>query len=142
MSCSILSYDAQAEKHVFNCRHLGSGICPKGTSIFLSYDLLCYPQAPITEEIVFRACVIAVYHMSGASTKRMIFLGPLSFGLGMSISLFQDPLVSPSIMFLFPKPAHVHHAWDTFNRYGRTANAAKRAVIMSRASITMLLPPS
>ncbi|KAF5374117.1 hypothetical protein D9615_008876 [Tricholomella constricta] len=64
--------------------------------------------APITEEIVFRACVIAVYHMSGASTKRMIFLGPLSFGL-----------------------AHAHHAWDTFNRYGRTASAAKRAIFMS-----------
>ncbi|KAG6856282.1 hypothetical protein H0H87_005892 [Tephrocybe sp. NHM501043] len=67
-----------------------------------------YIVAPITEEIVFRACVIAVYHMSGASAKRMIFLGPLSFGL-----------------------AHAHHAWDTFNRYGRTACAAKRAILMS-----------
>ncbi|KAF8073392.1 hypothetical protein FPV67DRAFT_1477623 [Lyophyllum atratum] len=72
-----------------------------------------YIMAPITEEIVFRACVIAVYHMSGASTKRMIFLGPLSFGL-----------------------AHVHHAWDTFNRYGRTASAAKRAVLMSLFQLT------
>ncbi|KAG6853111.1 hypothetical protein C0991_006801 [Blastosporella zonata] len=67
-----------------------------------------YIMGPITEEIVFRACVIAVYHMSGASAKRMIFLGPLSFGL-----------------------AHVHHAWDTFNRYGRTVSAAKRAISMS-----------
>ncbi|KAG6872377.1 hypothetical protein C0995_010191 [Termitomyces sp. Mi166 len=67
-----------------------------------------YTMAPITEEIVFRSCVIAVYHMSGASANRMIFLGPLSFGL-----------------------AHVHHAWDTFNRYGRTASAAKRAIVMS-----------
>ncbi|RDB15264.1 putative CAAX prenyl protease 2 [Hypsizygus marmoreus] len=67
-----------------------------------------YLMAPITEELVFRACVLAVYHMSGASTRRMIFLGPLSFGL-----------------------AHVHHAWDTFNRYGGTAAAAKRAIIMS-----------
>ncbi|KAG6827525.1 hypothetical protein H0H92_011438 [Tricholoma furcatifolium] len=67
-----------------------------------------YILAPITEELVFRACVIAVYHMSGASAYRMIFLGPLSFGL-----------------------AHAHHAWDTFNRYGRTASAAKRALMMS-----------
>lgn len=67
-----------------------------------------YIMAPITEEIVFRGCVLAVYHMSGASTKRMIFLGPLSFGL-----------------------AHAHHAWDTYNRYGRTASAAKRAIITS-----------
>ncbi|KAF9465786.1 CAAX protease self-immunity-domain-containing protein [Collybia nuda] len=62
--------------------------------------------APITEEVVFRACVLAVYHLSGASTKRMIFLGPLAFGM-----------------------AHIHHAWDTFNRYGRNASAAKRAII-------------
>ncbi|TFK38928.1 hypothetical protein BDQ12DRAFT_682734 [Crucibulum laeve] len=67
-----------------------------------------YSWAPLTEEIVFRACVLAVYHLSGASVSRMIFLGPLSFGL-----------------------AHVHHAWDTFNRYGRTASAAKRAIISS-----------
>ncbi|KAG5728088.1 CAAX prenyl protease 2 [Termitomyces sp. T112] len=67
-----------------------------------------YIMAPITEEIVFRSCVIAVYHMSGASANRMIFFGPLSFGL-----------------------AHVHHAWDTYNRFGRTASAAKRAITMS-----------
>ncbi|KAG5653161.1 hypothetical protein H0H81_002003 [Sphagnurus paluster] len=78
-------------------------------SKFLSWQgIRNYVMAPITEEIVFRACVIAVYYMSGASTKRIIFLGPLSFGL-----------------------AHVHHAWDTFNRYGRTASAAKRALLMS-----------
>ncbi|KAG5642986.1 hypothetical protein DXG03_001802 [Asterophora parasitica] len=78
-------------------------------SKFLSWQgIRNYLLGPITEEVVFRACVIAVYHMSGASTKRMIFLGPLSFGL-----------------------AHVHHAWDTFNRYGRNASAAKRAIIMS-----------
>ncbi|KAG6917169.1 hypothetical protein DXG01_003605 [Tephrocybe rancida] len=76
-----------------------------------------YIMAPITEELVFRACVIAVYHMSGASANRMIFLGPFSFGL-----------------------AHVHHAWDTFNRYGRNASAAKRAIIMSlfQLSYTMV----
>jgi len=72
-----------------------------------------YVLGPITEEIVFRACVLAVYHLSGASKMRMIFLGPLSFGL-----------------------AHIHHAWDTYNRYGRTPAAAKRAVIMSLFQLT------
>ncbi|PCH35136.1 Abi-domain-containing protein [Wolfiporia cocos MD-104 SS10] len=61
---------------------------------------------PITEEIVFRACTIAVYHAAGASTTKMIFLTPLIFGL-----------------------AHAHHAWEIFNRYGRTAAAAKRALL-------------
>ncbi|KAH7913367.1 CAAX protease self-immunity-domain-containing protein [Hygrophoropsis aurantiaca] len=65
-----------------------------------------YILAPITEEIVFRACVISVYQSSGASKTRMIFLSPISFGA-----------------------AHLHHAWDTYNRYGRTAMAAKQAII-------------
>ncbi|KAF4621778.1 hypothetical protein D9613_012095 [Agrocybe pediades] len=70
--------------------------------------LRTYWVGPITEEIVFRACVLSVYHLSGASRYRMIFLGPLTFGL-----------------------AHVHHAWETFNRYGRNVAAAKRAIFSS-----------
>jgi len=65
-----------------------------------------YWIAPITEEIVFRACVLAIYHLSGASKTRMIFLAPFTFGL-----------------------AHVHHYWETYNRYGRTLAAAKHAAI-------------
>ncbi|KAF9220520.1 Abi-domain-containing protein [Gyrodon lividus] len=65
-----------------------------------------YIVAPITEEIVFRACVLTVYHLAHASRMRMIFLSPLLFGA-----------------------AHMHHAWDTYNRYGRSPAAVKRAVI-------------
>jgi prenyl protein peptidase len=65
-----------------------------------------YIVAPLTEEITFRACVLAIYSLSGASRTRIIFLSPLSFGA-----------------------AHIHHAWDTYNRHGRTASAAKRAVL-------------
>lgn len=32
--------------------------------------------------------------------------------------------------------AHAHHAWDTFNRYGRTPAAAKRALLMTRTHIS------
>jgi prenyl protein peptidase len=49
--------------------------------IFSSFSPYTW-QAPITEELVFRACVLSMYHLSGASTKRMIFLSPLSFGAG------------------------------------------------------------
>ena len=41
-------------------------------------------EAPVTEEVVFRACILAVYHLAGCSQKRMIFLSPLWFGLGES----------------------------------------------------------
>ncbi|KAI0367428.1 Abi-domain-containing protein [Pilatotrama ljubarskyi] len=65
-----------------------------------------YIVGPITEEVVFRACMLAVYHMAGASRTKMIFLTPLAFGV-----------------------AHLHHAWDTYNRYGRTSAAARTAFV-------------
>ncbi|KAF8802202.1 hypothetical protein BYT27DRAFT_7197287 [Phlegmacium glaucopus] len=78
---------------------------------FLSvHGLRNYWIAPMTEEIVFRACVLSIYHLSGASRKYMIYFAPLTFGL-----------------------AHVHHAWDTYNRYGRTWSAAQRALAITIA---------
>lgn len=65
-----------------------------------------YLVAPITEEVVFRACVLSGYHFAGASRSRMIFLSPMVFGA-----------------------AHLHHAWETYNRYGRSPAALKRAAI-------------
>ncbi|KAI0693525.1 hypothetical protein C8T65DRAFT_64049 [Cerioporus squamosus] len=67
-----------------------------------------YIVGPITEEIVFRACMLSVYHMAGASRKKMIFLSPLWFGI-----------------------AHLHHAWDTYNRYGRTGSALRIAAMQT-----------
>ncbi|KAI1784169.1 hypothetical protein LXA43DRAFT_976809 [Ganoderma leucocontextum] len=67
---------------------------------------------PITEEVVFRACVLAVYHMAGVSRKKMIFLSPLAFGV-----------------------AHLHHAWDTYNRYGRTASALRIATMQTLSQL-------
>ncbi|KAJ6514753.1 hypothetical protein DFH09DRAFT_1049058 [Mycena vulgaris] len=65
-----------------------------------------YIWGPLTEEVVFRACVLSVYAMAGTSRGKMIAFAPLMFGL-----------------------AHVHHAWDTYNRYGRTRAAFNRAAI-------------
>ncbi|KAF9446382.1 Abi-domain-containing protein [Macrolepiota fuliginosa MF-IS2] len=69
--------------------------------------------APPTEEIVFRGCILSILHLAGASKYQLIFLSPLSFGL-----------------------AHVHHAWDTFNRYGRTSQAAMRALLVTFFQLT------
>ncbi|KAG7097463.1 hypothetical protein E1B28_004807 [Marasmius oreades] len=65
-----------------------------------------YVFAPITEEMVFRACIIAVYHLGRVSRNTMIWIGPLNFGI-----------------------AHLHHAWDIYNRFGRTTQAMKQAVV-------------
>lgn len=65
-----------------------------------------YVAAPITEELAFRACILAVYGMAGSSRNKMIFLSPLWFGI-----------------------AHVHHGWEAYTRLGRTSAAAQQAVI-------------
>ncbi|KAF8323006.1 uncharacterized protein EI90DRAFT_3282145 [Cantharellus anzutake] len=67
-----------------------------------------YIIAPITEEIVFRACILSVSRMAGASWQRMIFVTPLWFGV-----------------------AHAHHAWEGFNMYGGTQRALGNAVATS-----------
>lgn len=85
-------------------------------------------QAPITEEIVFRACVLTVYHLTQASRTRMIFLSPLLFGAGEGLRPHVKTSIHPHDLTL-PNAAHIHHAWDTYNRYGRSPAALKRAVI-------------
>ncbi|KAJ8587064.1 Abi-domain-containing protein [Rhizopogon salebrosus TDB-379] len=80
---------------------------------FSIFGLRNYFVAPITEEVVFRACVLTVYHLAGASQKKMIFLSPLVFGA-----------------------AHIHHAWETYHRYGCTATAAKRAIISTIVQVS------
>jgi prenyl protein peptidase len=37
---------------------------------------------PLTEEIVFRGCILALHSLSGFSKKQLIFLTPLYFGIG------------------------------------------------------------
>lgn len=86
-------------------------------------------QGPVTEEIVFRACILAIYHLAGASRPKMIFLSPLWFGVGKlcTLSFAKDPSRKAFLTsYLFT--AHLHHAWDVYNRFGRTTSALKRAV--------------
>lgn len=39
--------------------------------------------APITEELVFRSCIVALMQLSGSSFRQIVFLSPLWFGAGM-----------------------------------------------------------
>ena len=86
----------------------------------------------MTEELVFRGCVLSLYQLSGASVSSMVFLSPMSFGAGMS------SVIALQLLFTMDMIAHVHHAWEIFNRYGRTAAAAKRAAMIC---CTSSLPP-
>lgn len=39
-------------------------------------------QGPISEELVWRSCILCVYRLAGASRNLLIFFTPLSFGAG------------------------------------------------------------
>ncbi|KAI8643627.1 CAAX protease self-immunity-domain-containing protein [Parasitella parasitica] len=67
-----------------------------------------YVVAPLTEEFVFRACIIAVLHQANYSKNYLIFISPLYFGI-----------------------AHLHHALDNYNKLGRTRQAFQQALFSS-----------
>ncbi|OBZ91763.1 CAAX prenyl protease 2 [Choanephora cucurbitarum] len=67
-----------------------------------------YCVGPLTEEFVFRACMIAVLFHAGMNSSQLIFISPLYFGV-----------------------AHVHHAWNTYVQLGKTHQALKRALFSS-----------
>ncbi|KAI8379439.1 uncharacterized protein BYT42DRAFT_326952 [Radiomyces spectabilis] len=67
-----------------------------------------YVVGPITEEIVFRACMLATLYHANFSKGYLIFASPLYFGL-----------------------AHIHHAVETYRQMGGTRKALQQAIIMS-----------
>ncbi|KAB5593474.1 CAAX prenyl protease [Ceratobasidium theobromae] len=67
-----------------------------------------YSMSPLTEELVFRSCIIGVAKLAGVGQRKIIFLTPLWFGL-----------------------AHIHHAREQFNRFGRTKLALQQALVIS-----------
>ncbi|KAL7312409.1 CAAX prenyl protease [Mucor circinelloides] len=67
-----------------------------------------YIVAPLTEEFVFRSCMIAVLYQASYSKNYLIFVSPLYFGI-----------------------AHLHHAWDNYNKLGRTRKAFQQALFSS-----------
>lgn len=64
--------------------------------------------APLTEELVFRSCVLAIMRLSEQPKNKMIFLSPLWFGC-----------------------AHLHRAFEMYDQNGRTSKAAKLALLTS-----------
>ncbi|KAI7907809.1 CAAX protease self-immunity-domain-containing protein [Cokeromyces recurvatus] len=67
-----------------------------------------YIVAPLTEEFVFRACIISVLKQAAYSRTYLIFVSPFYFGI-----------------------AHLHHAWDKYQKLGKTRYAFKMAMLSS-----------
>ncbi|VDC04131.1 unnamed protein product [Peniophora sp. CBMAI 1063] len=63
-----------------------------------------YVAGPITEELVWRSCIIAAYRLAGVSRGYIIFMTPLSFGA-----------------------AHLHHGYESYVKLGRTRKALAAA---------------
>ncbi|KIJ27075.1 hypothetical protein M422DRAFT_103622, partial [Sphaerobolus stellatus SS14] len=75
-------------------------------SIFKTWiGLRNFVVAPITEEVVFRSCLLVIAQLSGKGLYNMVFITPLWFGA-----------------------AHLHHAYELYHNYGRTRQALMRAL--------------
>ncbi|KAM0745590.1 Abi-domain-containing protein [Meredithblackwellia eburnea MCA 4105] len=61
---------------------------------------------PLTEELVFRSCIIAISHQARFSVSSIIFLSPIYFGF-----------------------AHIHHAWEVYIAGGKTKDALVKGVL-------------
>lgn len=44
---------------------------------------------PLTEEVVFRGCILALHSLAGFNKKQLVFLTPLYFGIGMLLLLLK-----------------------------------------------------
>ncbi|CAG8466640.1 5630_t:CDS:2 [Funneliformis caledonium] len=62
----------------------------------------------MTEEFVFRCCMVPLLALADFSRIQIIFLSPLVFGI-----------------------AHIHHAWEVYVTNGRTMATAKFAIFAS-----------
>jgi len=67
-----------------------------------------YVIAPLTEEVVFRSCILGVYRLARARFAWMVGGGPIFFGV-----------------------AHLHHAYELYVQGGRTRAALRRAIFIS-----------
>lgn len=67
----------------------------------------------MTEEFVFRACIIAVLYQANFSYIFLIFFSPCFFGL-----------------------AHIHHGYEIYHQNGKTTQALKKAILLCTFQFT------
>lgn len=90
-----------------------------------------YIVAPLTEEFVFRSCMIAVLHQANYSRNYLIFVSPLYFGIGKWFLFFFLENEKGGVKLTILNAAHLHHAWDNYNKMNRTSRALKNALLSS-----------
>jgi prenyl protein peptidase len=83
-------------------------------------------QGPISEELVWRSCLVGAYRLAGTSNAFLVFFTPVSFGSG------APPLIQKRRYKLNPIPAHLHHVWEIYNMHGGTRQALRRAIVLAR----------
>ncbi|SAM07343.1 hypothetical protein [Absidia glauca] len=76
--------------------------------LFSLHGVRNYVFAPLTEEYVFRSCMIAILSQANHSSAYLVFVTPLYFGL-----------------------AHLHHGWEVYHQLGRTRQALQTAMMSS-----------
>lgn len=91
-----------------------------------SNHIFVFKQAPISEELVWRSCIITAYRLAGASNAFLVFFTPLSFGSGALLLYHRDWHQFNPIL------AHLHHVWEIYNMHGRTRQALQRAIVLTR----------
>jgi len=67
--------------------------------MYFIFSLYILFQGPISEEFIFRSCMVSVCYMANFSNTFMIFVLPLFFGV-----------------------AHVHHAYEQYSLYKNEEN--------------------
>lgn len=70
-----------------------------------------YLVAPLTEELIFRGCIVPGLFLSGLSNTAIVFLCPLFFGVGTPPAIRQDTTLN-----LTPCEAHLHHIRDLYKK--------------------------
>ncbi|KAF9949551.1 hypothetical protein BGZ72_008690 [Mortierella alpina] len=68
---------------------------------------------PVSEEFVFRSCMVAITSHAGASLRGMVFGLPLVFGI-----------------------AHLHHGYESYVKLGRTKQAMIRSGVIALVQLT------
>jgi membrane protease YdiL (CAAX protease family) len=98
-------------------------------------DSLCLRcQAPITEEFVFRGCILSLLLWSGVSPTKAILVAPVFFGFGtLDVSFAASLLV---VCQPVAPPAHAHHGIRQV-REGVSVNVAVLSTIVQFAYTTL-----
>lgn len=93
-----------------NAKPIGAAVREKLDNVWAVRN---YVVGPLTEEVVFRGCIVALHALAGFNKTFLIFATPLYFGF-----------------------AHLHHAYEGYVSGGRSRDAAKSSALKSIAQFT------